>query len=140
MSGFIAPAPYLSIMKKILTRSQAIQLSGLLVADSLVFGMTNPNQVPSIMLIIGFLLLSATAYYVYLGLLSVLKLYGVPIRYKKRLLKAATGLTAGMVALQSIGQLVVRDVLVLSLLTGMLYLYTAYAKNLKQAPTKQQQV
>lgn len=119
-------------MKKLIASRQVVQLSGLIIADVAVFGTTNPQQAPSYMLIVGFILFSLTAYTIFRGVLALLSLYGLPIRHKRRLLKTMTLWAAGLVALQSIGQLAFRDVLVLSVLTFLLYLYTTYAKKSRQ--------
>jgi hypothetical protein len=108
------------------------RISLLLAADGLVFGATNPNDTASFMLIVGFILLCATAYYLLDGLLTLTKLYGLPLRHKKRFLRAMTLLVSGLVAFQSLGQLSVRDVLVLSPLSVLLYLYIAYSKSSKR--------
>lgn len=122
-------------MKRFVTK-HTIQFGALLIMDSAVFGGVNPQQAPSYMLIVGFLLLSLTAYVMFRLLLGLLGLYGVPIRHRRRLLRMLTVFTAGVIALQSIGQLASRDIFVLSLLSVLLYLYVTYAKNLKQ-PDKQ---
>ena len=128
-------------MKKILTPKYVISLSILLAADTVVFGGTNPQEAPSFMLIVGFVLFCATAYSVFEIVTRLISLYGLPVRHKRRFLKAATALLAGLVALQSIGQLAARDAVVLSLLTLLFYLYTTYAKGTRQhAGDKQQQV
>lgn len=121
-------------MQKHLTSKQIVQLSGLVLVDAVVFGTTNPQETPSYMLIVGFLLFCATVYYIFRAMIAILGVYGVKIRHRQRLLRTMTALTAGMVALQSIGQLAPRDVLVLLLLAVLLYVYMAYAKNLKQSP------
>lgn len=105
---------------------------GLLVVDSIVFGGTDPQQVPSFMLIVGFILLCLTVYCLLRGLLALLQLAGLPLKHRQRLLRAGTMLFGGCIALQSVGQLSSRDVIVLSLLTGLLYLYSTYAKSPRQ--------
>ena len=80
------------------------------------------------MLIVGFLLFSATAYYLFKGLLILLGLYGVHIGHQKRFVVAATVVISGLIALQSIGQLGPKDVVVMIILALLFYLYTSYAK------------
>jgi uncharacterized membrane protein YfhO len=109
------------------------RISLLLAADGLVFGATNPNDTASFMLIVGFILLCATVYYLLDGLLTLTKLYGIPLRHKKRFLKSMTLLISGLAALQSLGQLSSRDVLVLAPLSVLLYLYIAYSRSAKQS-------
>ena len=108
------------------------RISGLLLADAVVFGATNPNDTVSFMLIVGYILLCITLYYLLDAILALGKLYGVPLKHKKRFLKTATLVTAGVVALQSIGQLSPRDIMVLVPLITLFYLYIAYARSSRQ--------
>lgn len=109
------------------------RVSGLLLADLILFGSTDPSDTPSFMLIVGFLMLSATLYYLLDGILSFMRLYGLPARHRKRLLKAAAILTSGVIALQSMGQLSTKDILILTPLTGLLYFYLAYSKSARRS-------
>ncbi len=122
-------------MQKILTHLKSAHtgpLAGLLLADGIVFGMTDPRTVPSLVLMIGFLLLTATSYYLCRGMLAIFSLYGVPIWHKRRLLRTLTIVTGSLTALQSIGQLNSRDIVVISMLTVLFYLYLSSAKSLRQ--------
>lgn len=113
------------------------RVSGLLAADILLFTATDPKSTLSFMLMVGFLLLSATIYYVLDGILSLTKLYGLPLRHKKRVLRAATMIVCGLLALQSIGQLSLRDILILGPLTALMYFYVAYSKaSRRRAPAQ----
>jgi hypothetical protein len=135
MSGFIAPALFFISMKyimKIIARRRFWQLAGLLGADGLIFGGMNPDTSHSFMLIVGFLLFSASVYYVLDGLLTLPGLYGLRIRHKRRLVVSLTTLSAGLMALQSIGQLSLRDLLVLSPLALLSYIYISRAKSMRQ--------
>ncbi len=114
------------------TRKAYLQLGCLLGADILLFGGTNPKDIPSYMLIVGFMLLSLTIYFLLKGLVVLLRLAGFPIKHTRRLLTAGTALFSGCMALQSIGQLSFRDALVLCLLICLLYVYIAYAKAERQ--------
>ncbi len=113
---------------KIAIRSPALSCTILLVLDGLVFGMVNPRTAPGVLLGAGFLLLVATSYCLLRGLLAVPGLYGMPIHHKQRLLRTLTVLSGSLLALQSIGQLSPRDVVVLSLVTVLFYVYVSYAK------------
>jgi len=99
---------------------------GLLVADGLVFGMTDAGKVASFLLVVGFLLLIATIYCLFYGILAFARLYGLPIKRKRRLAGSLTGLTGCLVALQSVGELNIRDVLVLLPLVTIGYVYSFY--------------
>ena len=119
-------------LTRLIKRLHFWRVSGLLLADMLLFGLTDPAETPSFMLIIGFLLLSATLYYVFDGVFSFMRLYGLPARHRRRLLRAAALLASGLVALQSMGQLSLKDILILTPLTGLMYFYIAYSKSARQ--------
>ncbi|HVV25419.1 MAG TPA: hypothetical protein VHC21_00055 [Candidatus Saccharimonadales bacterium] len=101
----------------------------LLMVDTVVFGLTDPQQVPSFMLAGGFVLLAITLYQIILGLLRAANWYGLPGgAHRKRQARTLTGLIGGLIALQSIGELGSRDVLVLLPLAFITYLYISYGK------------
>lgn len=101
----------------------------LFAVDGVIFGLTDPQQVPSFMLAGGFLLLAVTLYQLILGLLQAANWYGLPgSAHRKRQARTLTGLVAGLIALQSIGELGGRDVLVLLPLAFIAYLYISYGK------------
>jgi hypothetical protein len=115
------------------------RISGLLAADIAVFGLTDPQEAPSFMLIIGYVLLCVTIFYLVDAVLSVSRLYGVPVRHKRRVLRSTVLLISGLVALQSIGQLSTRDVIVLMPLSALLYMYLSYARGARQRQTVREQ-
>jgi hypothetical protein len=95
-------------------------LAGCFLALIVLFFTTDPNSVPSSILVLPFLLLFLlllTAIYV------LLQTRGVPSH--KSLKIGALGAVAplALLVLQSIGQLTVRDVLVLAALFGLSYFY-----------------
>jgi len=114
---------------KFIARQHIWKFIGLLVADCLVFSLTNARSVPSFMLIVGLILLLMTVYYLVYSLLTFARLYGLSIRRKRRLAGVLTGLMSGLVALQSIGELNSRDVLVLLPLAVIGYAYSFYGKS-----------
>jgi hypothetical protein len=122
----------MSFLTQLIRRLHFWRISGLLLADALVFGATNPNDTLSFMLIIGYILLCITLYYLFDGILSLSRLYGIPLKHKKRFLRTAILVVSGVVALQSIGQLSSRDIMVLAPLTTLLYLYIAYSRASRQ--------
>jgi hypothetical protein len=116
-------------MKSSINTSQHRRLAALFVADLLFFGLTDPANVPSFALIIGFLLFAATLYQFVRGLIKLGSWYGLEFtRRQQRLARIATGVMAGLVALQSMGQLGGRDILVLVPLALVAYLYTSYGQ------------
>lgn len=126
---------------KFVSRSQTWLLASLLLADIAVFSGSNPHNAPSMMLMIGFGLLIVNFYLLMLGLVR-LSNYGLLTgRYRhKRFARLATGLFAGLVALQSIGELGSRDIVVLLPLAVLGYLYISYGrggKNVAQSSARQ---
>jgi hypothetical protein len=109
-------------------QKQNWRLVGLLAADALLFSNSNATKVPSYMVIIGFILLSLTCYYLVYGLISFSGYYGVHVRRKHTLSFYITAITGVLVALQSIGELGTRDIWVLLPLALLGYFYSAYAK------------
>ncbi|HUD10574.1 MAG TPA: hypothetical protein VMR28_02760 [Candidatus Saccharimonadales bacterium] len=102
------------------------QALGVLVADVAFFARTNAGSVAPFILIIGLVLLVVTCYELFYGLLSVARLYGLPVRYKKRLAVYLSGVIGLIVALQSIGELTPHDILVLLPLATLGYIYGVY--------------
>lgn len=98
----------------------------LLGVDALAFLTTNAATVPSFMLITGFLLVWLTLWGVCYGVCAATAFYGVRIRRKKRFSFYMSALLSGVLALQSIGELSMRDILVLLPLAIIGYLYSVY--------------
>jgi hypothetical protein len=100
------------------------QIAGLFAVDGLFFGLTNPDQVPSVLLIVGFLLLIVTIYSLTHMLLSLGKFYGIDIHRKTPgLTGLITAVSGIMLALDSTGQLTSRDMAVMIPLTVIAYGY-----------------
>lgn len=104
-------------------------LAALATADLAVFGVANPESAPSQILFVGFLLLVANFYVILLAALKLAAWYGVsPGRRRQRFIWLMTAVFSGLAALQSIGELSPRDVLVLFPLASLLYLYLSYGR------------
>lgn len=117
---------------KILTNKHFRRLAALLAADGLFFSLTNSTSVPSILIIAGFLLLMATLYQLIYAVMGLLRVYGLPIKQKRRVTAYMTAIIGFLVALQSIGELASKDILVLAPLAAIGYMYNAYAKNTRR--------
>jgi hypothetical protein len=125
-------------MKKLISKSRFWRIVGLLAVDAFIFGLSDPHRVPSFMLAVGFVLLVITTYQIILALLLVAGWYGLPgAAHRRRQARVLTGVTGGVVALQSMGELVVRDISVLLPLALLAYLYISYGKS-KSAPAQSQ--
>lgn len=102
----------------------------LIVADLMFFGLVNPAKTPSYNLIVGFLLFTITAYVMVGALFRLAVWYGIAKADRQKYFsRIITGGVAGIVALQSIGQLYSRDVLVLTPLAILIYMYLSYRNN-----------
>lgn len=99
---------------------------GVVVADIIFFSSINASNIAPFLLIIGFVLLLITTYLVVYALLTIARLYGFPVRYKQRLALYLSGVLGLVIALQSIGELSSRDVLVLVPLATLGYMYAVY--------------
>lgn len=97
--------------------------------DAAFFGFTDPSRVAAAMVMVGFGLLVANLYLVMRALLSVASWYGVSFgSHGRRVAAVATGVISGTVALQSVGQLSVRDIIVVLPFAVIMYLYTSYGQ------------
>jgi hypothetical protein len=93
------------------------------------FNTTNPSKTPSGLLIVGFVLVALSVYAVLRILLVLATIYGLPLaQHGRRQALFLGGVCAVLVALQSLGELTLRDVVVLVLLTLIAYLYTTYGR------------
>ena len=105
------------------------KLFGLLALDGLLFSLTNAGSAPAYALIVGFVLLIATLHYLLYGLLAFARLYGLSFKRKRYLAGYSTILAGFLLALQSIGELNSRDVVVLLPLVIIGYTYSLYGKS-----------
>lgn len=108
-----------------------LPLIALIIADMAVFLTLDTTKIPSFILVIGFLLLSATIYYIFKGLFRLLSLYGIKFKRQNKLIIICTGLVSGLIALQSIGELALRDFVVIGIIATVFYLYTSYSRSSK---------
>jgi len=122
---------------KNLTKSSITLPLSLIIIDSLLFSLSDPRKVPSFLLIVAFLLLTATFYYVVKGLVKLLGWYGVNAKHPNRLASTITAVFGGITALQSIGELTGRDMLVLLPLVLVGYLYFSYNPRSSKGKTSQ---
>lgn len=104
------------------------QSIGLIISDIIYFGSTNIAKIPAFMVILGYLLLIFSLYTLLYYCLGFIRLYGVPINRKRRLAMYITGAAGLLVALQSIGELSMKDVLVMLPLALVGYMYLSYSR------------
>ena len=101
---------------------------GLAVTDGLFFGLTNPANVASILLIVGFVLFVMTVFWLIYNLQKLLAVYAPWLGRQTKLSLAMTAGIAALLALQSIGQLTARDSLLIPLTALALYAYFGYSQ------------
>lgn len=112
-----------------LKKPSVIYLVATIVADAAFFGLTDPAKVGTALLMIGFVLAVATIYWLSRGFTLLLGLYSKTLRQQRtRLTRALTVSGAVLVALQSIGQLSLRDLAVLLPLVTITYFYISYLR------------
>lgn len=86
----------------------------------ILFFITDPNKVPSFVLVLPFLLLFLV---IFLLISHILEKKGLPDRKRLKIAALGAGMPLVLLVLQSIGQLTVKDVLVLSVLFVLSYFY-----------------
>jgi hypothetical protein len=97
------------------------------VLDALFFSLTDPARVAPLWLIVGFILAVATMYWFFRAAMLLLGVYSKAVRKQARQLARVLTLAAALlIALQSMGQLSLRDVLVLAPLLIIAYTYIRY--------------
>ena len=114
-------------MKQIRYRSNLLS-SGLLMTDGLFFGLTSPSSVAPALVLVGFGLLVLTTYWLFYNLQKIVALYAPWLSRQRKLSVSLTGGLASLLALQSVGQLTARDVLIIPLAEVALYAYFGYGK------------
>ena len=117
--------------KKLLHR-RVYQMAGLILADFLFFGLTDPARAPSALFIVAFILVTLSLYHLFRGIISIAKWYGVTSKHSKRAATVGAAGLGSLLALQSIGQLTVRDLAVMVPLVALGYFYFAYNKHATQ--------
>jgi hypothetical protein len=103
---------------------------GLLALDGAFFAFTDPAKIDSIFLIVGFMLLAATSYLLIIKLCALGRVYGLQFdRKSHQIAMFGTGILIGLIALQSIGELTFRDLLVAIPLGVITYMYLSYGRS-----------
>jgi hypothetical protein len=116
-------------MSKHLSKKRVIPVLILLVLDGLFFGFTNPNSINSVYLIVGIILVGITFFGFLDLMLYILTRSGLNLRHRKKLALYLTAMFVVLLALQTIGQLTFRDVIVIVPLVSLLYIYLTYVRS-----------
>lgn len=117
---------------KVLTRKPLLIGAGIIGFDALVFATTNATKVAAYTVMVGFVALGLTLWAANYGVLSLLALYGVKLKRKRRKALYLSLLLSGLVALQSIGELSAHDLYVLTPMLFIGYGYSTYTKANRQ--------
>jgi hypothetical protein len=122
------------MLQKIKTLDRRIAfISVLLLTNIVYFGWLNPQTSPSLLLFLSFGVLFldfAVCWFAFAKGMGLL--LARPLRRVRRPVLLAAAICTLLVALQSIGQLTVRDIVALLALTGLFWLYVSYYRR-KQA-------
>jgi hypothetical protein len=109
-------------------------IAGLLVANLVFFGLFSPTNSPSVVLGAAFLLLTLDIYLViYTCLVGLGLLLNQPKVHSRRVAGLLTGTVMVLVALQSIGELSVRDGLAIVILAVIISFYSSYYGSRRRA-------
>ncbi|MDL2363416.1 MAG: hypothetical protein QFB86_03500 [Patescibacteria group bacterium] len=124
----------MKLITKLLKHGKRWYSLSLLTVDISLFGFTNPENVSSPLLIVAFLVLCINIFFAVYALNIIAGRGGFVISAQQR--KAAyigAGVFSVVIALQSIGQLTVRDIAVMLPFVVIGYLYVTYGQTSKQA-------
>jgi ABC-type uncharacterized transport system permease subunit len=116
----------MSIYKHLIKNKYIYRLVIILILDALLFTLTNPHSVSPIILLLGFICCIATIYYTTHFLLFLLSFYGIKVTHARQLSVCMAGLGGFLLALQSIGELSLRDIVVIVPLILLVYLYITF--------------
>lgn len=118
-------------MKKHLTSPHIWFAPVLIIINVGFFGLTDPSKVNSGLLIVGYLLLVVTLFAAFRLFARAISLYGVPQTHANRIMGMFGGILSLCLALSSVGELSMRDLVVIIPLAVLLYIYLFYAKAAK---------
>ncbi|HET8992013.1 MAG TPA: hypothetical protein VFN31_03210 [Candidatus Saccharimonadales bacterium] len=108
----------------------------LFLIDFLFFGSINSTKVAPFMLIVGLIVLVMNIYFLVYGVISLIRLYGIAVKRKGRISLYSSIFLGILIALQSIGELSGRDLIVIVMLAVASYAYITYAGTAKQKEQK----
>ncbi len=99
-----------------------------LVLDGLFFGLLNPNRVNQLLLLVSFLLVGVTCYFLFWNIFRYIALFSFTVKNKRSLALFISILIVLLLSLKSIGQFSLIDLISLS---GFLIIIYVYFKNFK---------
>lgn len=114
-------------MKRLIKNRKSQYLLIIVVVDLLFFGLTDPSKVPSVLLVAGFVLLIATFYLAFSVVLEAIDGGDEVLPKRNRnIVPISTAVLAFVIAMQSIGQLSIRDLLAVIPLAVLFLIYSSY--------------
>jgi hypothetical protein len=115
-------------------KRSVLYFAGVVALDMVFFSGTDPSKVAAPWLIVGYVLAVATLYWLVRAFVAFLGLYSKPLRrQKKRFTKVLTLTGAILLAMQSVGQLSVRDIAMIVPLALLSYFYFTYGRSKREA-------
>lgn len=115
-------------------KRSVLYFAGVVLLDVAFFSSTDPSKVAAPWLIVGYMLAVATLYWLVRAFVAFLGLYSKPLRrQKKRFTKVLTLTGAILLAMQSVGQLSVRDIAMIVPLALLSYFYFTYGRSKREA-------
>jgi hypothetical protein len=118
--------PLYMLKHSVLSRDGAL-LSGLILLNLVIFGLTDPVNSMPIVVILGFLVLSLDLYLIVRLVVRFLSLFiGKVQLHRHRLTTLFTAFLVVCLGLGSIGQLTWRDLLVVVIVAAVAYFYSLY--------------
>jgi len=110
-------------------KNRHIQLIlGLVLIDLIYFSNTSATQATPYIIFLGFLLIIATLYVLINAFMKLLSVYGLKLKQINKFSILMSIFLTSLLALQSIGELSIKDFLVLLPLTLIAYIYSSYGK------------
>lgn len=104
--------------------SKALYLAGLVIMNIICFGLLNPMEGPSVIFFVGFFVLALDCFVlIYLLIRLLQRLFSHPRQPAGRLSGIFTGIIMVLLALQSVGQLGIKDVVAVVLVCAIAYFY-----------------
>lgn len=108
-------------------KRKLIRLAALFIFDALFFSLVNPVKAYAVVIVVGYVLLIITLYVLIDFLLAVSeRIIPFSAHTKRRIALATTLVSALLIAMQSIGQLTMKDVLAVIPLIIVLSVYFSY--------------
>jgi hypothetical protein len=125
----------MTIVLKALGQEYIQKLVTLLIIDIIFYTSSDAQNVSSLILMIGFILVLISTYYICRAILGTIALYGIKFKRPTYLSFYASIVLGSLLALQSVGELSPHDIVVLLPIGILAYLYSSYGSSPKRSST-----